>query len=251
MCAVAGGAFASTRGSVARIARVKKCVVTPNRKGRGSEKAHRGASAATHLAAVTPVACMASGGAPSGVRARAKVATTRSTRRTRGVECRARAARLLGDLNAAELRNRENDDYDVECNRKKRSVPLDVSLPMGKKSVKVCCFFLDSISTLSVEMEKKATRNEPARSSVEAPHDDTSRLVCVVAEALRETFRLGVRRAFPQSHPRVFKRLEPSLARCLPSRRPSARPRLSRRASGAVASRRAPPRASPSPRPRL
>jgi hypothetical protein len=97
-----------------RIARVKKCVVTPNRKGRGSEKAHRGASAATHLAAVTPVACMASGGAPSGVRARAKVATTRSTRRTRGVECRARAARLLGDLNAAELRNRENDDYDVE-----------------------------------------------------------------------------------------------------------------------------------------
>jgi hypothetical protein len=30
------------------------------------------------------------------------------------VECRARAARLLGDLNAAELRNRENDDYDVE-----------------------------------------------------------------------------------------------------------------------------------------
>ena len=85
-----------------------------NRKGRGSEKAHRGASAATHLAAVTPVACMASGGAPSGVRARAKVATTRSTRRTREVECRARAARLLGDLNAAELRNRENDDYDVE-----------------------------------------------------------------------------------------------------------------------------------------
>jgi len=114
VCAVAGGAFAPTRGSVARIARVKKCVVTPNRKGRGSEKAHRGASAATHLAAVTPVACMASGGAPSGVRARAKVATTRSTRRTRGVECRARAARLLGDLNAAELRNRENDDYDVE-----------------------------------------------------------------------------------------------------------------------------------------
>ena len=76
---------------VARIARVEKCVVTPNR--RGSEKAHRGASAATHLAAVTPVACMAFGGAPSGVRARAKFATTRSTRETRGVECGECAAR--------------------------------------------------------------------------------------------------------------------------------------------------------------
>jgi hypothetical protein len=93
--------------------------VTPNR--RGSEKAHRGASAATHLAAVTPVACMAFGGAPSGVRARAKFATTRSTRETRGVEC-GECAAPLGDLSRNnEAENREMTWIDES---KKGSVPL-------------------------------------------------------------------------------------------------------------------------------
>lgn len=116
---------------VARIARVKKCVVTPNR--RGSEKAHRGASAATHLAAVTPVACMAFGGAPSGVRARAKFATTRSTRETRGVECGECAARPLGDLS----RNNEAENREMTWIGKKPPYPSEEktrdTLPIRKK----------------------------------------------------------------------------------------------------------------------
>ena len=99
--------------------------MTPNR--RGSEKAHRGASAATHLAAVTPVACMASGGAPSGVRARAKFATTRSTRETRGVECGECAARPLGDLSRNnEAENREMTWNYRDTREKEESVPPEI-----------------------------------------------------------------------------------------------------------------------------
>lgn len=262
MCAVAGGAFASTRGSVAHCSG-QKVRRDAKSKGQGERKSasrrERGdAPRGGHARRVHGVW----GSALWRPRARKSRDNAFDAKDARGGVPRARAPRVFSvtstprNCGIAKMTTMTWNDIG-------KSAPFPSTFhSLWAKSLDYFFFSRLDLGRYPSQSQGDGKKSDPKRtralerrSSTRRPRvgkrdTSVSSRVCR-RQALRETFRLGVRRAFPQSHPRVFKRLEPSLARCLPSRRPSARPRLSRRASGAVASRRAPPRASPSPRPRL